>query len=103
MISYSGISIFIFGNKIDNNGKLVSANGVESEFEISKEQNSLLIPIGATGYKSRELWQKVLNDYEIYFGSSENIELFKELGNEKLEPNELIKKTLKFITKIIKN
>lgn len=102
MISYSGISIFIFGNKIDNNGKLVSANGVESEFEISKEQNSLLIPIGATGYKSRELWQKVLNDYEVYFSSLENIELFKELGNEKLEPTELIKLTLQFIKKIIK-
>ena len=102
MISYSGISIFIFGNKIEN-GKLVTANGVESEFEISKEQNSLLIPIGATGYKSKELWEKVLSNYENIFGTKENIDLFEKLGDENIEPNGLIKITIEFINKLIKN
>ncbi|MBW4359354.1 SIR2 family protein [Flavobacterium taihuense] len=102
MISYSGISIFIFGNKLEK-GELVTANGVESEFDISKAHNSMVIPIGATGYKSRELWEKVLNDYESYFGTNNNFELFSELGNDELEPKKLIELTINFISKIIKN
>jgi len=102
MISFSGISIFIFGNKIVD-GKLVLADGVEKEFMIAKQQNSLLIPIGATGFKSKELWDIVLEDYENIFGSNEDIELFRKLGDEKLEPSELIKITIELINKIIKN
>jgi hypothetical protein len=102
MISYSGISIFIFGNKLEN-GKLVTADGVAKEFEIAKSQNCLLIPIGATGYKSLELWQEVLSNYESYFGSELKKELFEELGNQDLEPKELIESTIKFIKAIIKN
>lgn len=102
MISYSGISIFIFGNKIED-GKLVSADGVEKEFDIAKSQNCLLIPIGATGYKSRELWEIVLSEYENIYGSNENIKLFEKLGDKNLEPLELIKTAIEFINKIIKN
>lgn len=102
MISYSGISVFIFGNKLEN-GKLISADGVEKEFEIAKNQNCLLIPIGATGYKSKELWEKVLSGYENIFGSKENIDLFEKLGDDKLEPSELIELTIKFIQSTFKN
>lgn len=102
MISYSGISIFVFGNKLEGTD-LITADGVEKEFEISKSQNSLVIPIGATGYKSKELWEKVMNNYADYFGSSEYLELFEKLGNEEFEPKELIQLTIEFILKFIKN
>jgi hypothetical protein len=111
MISYSGISIFLFGNKIKKTvsekgfekEELVNADGVEKEFEIAKNQNCLLIPIGATGYKSKELWEKVLSEYENIFGSIENINLFEKLGDDNLEPSELIELTIKFIQSTIKN
>jgi len=102
MISYSGISIFIFGNKIED-GKIVYADGVEKEFEIAKSQNCLLIPIGATGYKSRELWEIVFKNYENIFGTNKNIELFERLGDDNIEPKELIETTIDFINKLIKN
>lgn len=100
MISYTGISIFIFGNKYEN-GKIVLANGVQREFEISLEQNSFVIPIGATGFIAQELFDEILKSYGKYFGSEDNIALFKELGNEKNTPDQLIKFTIDFITKLI--
>lgn len=101
MISYSGISIFIFGNKSED-GKIIFANGARREFEISLEQGSIIIPIGATGYLAKELWEIVLKDYEKYFISKDNYDLFTELGNEKNTPEQLIKLTIKFISRILK-
>jgi len=101
MISYSGISLFIFGNKFDG-GKLKLANGVRSEYEISLEQNSIVIPVGATGFISKELWNETLSKYSIIFNSEDNIELYKKLGDNNLEPDELIKLIIIFLNKLIK-
>lgn len=100
MISYSGISIFIFGNKLKD-GKVVAADGVKKEYEISLSQNSLAVPIGATGYVAKELWQSILKDYKTHFGSEKYIDLFKELGNENNTPEQLIKLTIEFVSKLI--
>jgi len=101
MISFSGISIFLFGNKFED-GELKLANGVKSEYEISLELGSIVIPIGATGYITKELWMETLGQYETIFGSLNNIDLFKELGNEGLAPEKLIELTIKFIKKLLK-
>lgn len=100
MISYAGISIFIFGNKLEG-GKVVPANGVKTEFEISNQQNTILIPIGATGFMAKELWDEVLSNYSKYFGSDTNIDLFKELGNDKNTPEQLIEITIKFLNNFL--
>lgn len=102
MISYTGISIFIYGNKLKNR-HLVLANGVKREFDISLEQKSFVIPIGATGYMAKQLWDETLKNYVSYFGSDNQIELFKELGNDDLSPEMLIQLTIEFILKLIKN
>lgn len=99
MISYSGISIFIYGNKLED-GHLVLANGVKSEFDISLAQKSFVIPIGATGYMAKQLWDETLQNYVPYFGSENHIELFKELGNENSTPEQLIKLIIDFILKL---
>lgn len=61
MISYSGTSIFLLGNKKEN-GTTVLSNGMRSEYEISKKQGNFLIPIGRTGYISKELWRELLDE-----------------------------------------
>lgn len=38
MISQSGVSIIIFGNKKDNDGNIINADGVYREFEIANEK-----------------------------------------------------------------
>jgi len=68
MISYSGIVIFLFGNKIKD-GKVVSSDGLIKEFEIARSAGLLLLPVGATEYATREVYTKLLE--EGYFDSSD--------------------------------
>lgn len=60
MISYAGISIFLFGNKLEN-GKIVPSSGMQEEFDISKKNENILIPIASTGGISKKLWEEDLN------------------------------------------
>lgn len=63
MISFAGISLFIFGNKLDpKTGEVIDSNGMVEEFEISKANNCVLIPVGATGSMSKKLAEKVIED-----------------------------------------
>lgn len=60
MISYAGISIFLFGNKSED-GNIVLSNGMQEEFDISKRNGNILIPVASTGYMAKQLWEKDLN------------------------------------------
>ena len=66
MISYSGIAIFLFGNKLKD-GEVIIADGLLKEFEIAKSKGLLLIPVGATEYASRQIYSQLLQ--EGYFDS----------------------------------
>ena len=59
MISYAGISIFLFGNKLNENGELVLSNGIQEEFDISNNNSNVLLPVGGTGYISEVLWNRL--------------------------------------------
>ena len=68
LISKAGIAIFLFGNKNGDVG-ITDADGVRKEFEIAKEQGLKLIPVGATGYISKQLWEEVNNAYGVFYPS----------------------------------
>lgn len=68
MISRARISIFLFGNKIENK-KVVLANGVKSEFEIAIKQNNLIVPVGYTGYMAKQIWEEVNKDLPKFYGT----------------------------------
>lgn len=91
MISLSGISIFIFGNKkVDNN--IVEANGVIREFEISHSFGNLCIPIAFTGYASKTIYNIIISEPEKYYENPNKIlPIIKKLADEKLAINEKIK------------
>ncbi|HEX3799318.1 MAG TPA: SIR2 family protein [Verrucomicrobiae bacterium] len=82
MISYAGIALFIFGNKSEN-GKTVDAIGVRQEFEIAKNKGLILLPIGATGFISAELWNEVFSDFMAFYpGASDDFKrAFKSLND----------------------
>lgn len=92
MISYAGIAIFIFGNKIDDKGKIVLSNGMQEELEIAKANNLLLVPVGATGFISEKFWNELKKEY------GEDI-LYANLGDKEKEPSDLIDSILKFLEK----
>lgn len=80
MISESGICIFIFGNKTDN-GEVVSASGMMEEFRIAKERGKVIIPIGSTGFASKEIFDEMkesgdypyLNEYWNVLDNEEDV------------------------------
>lgn len=92
MISFAGIAIFIFGNKIDKaSNKIVSADGLRKEFQISISQGVLPIVIGVTGSVAYELWEEVKNKFEDYFPNLNQLEtLYTTLGDSEKKLNEHI-------------
>jgi len=103
MISLAGIAIIIFGNKIDEKGSLISANGVKREFEIIIEQGLVPIPIAATGYVAKEIFEVILKDTNKYYNGIEDAaSAIVELNSENLSIEDLIKKTISAIKLINK-
>ncbi len=88
MISLTGVSIFLLGNKIDRKtNEIIKSDGMREEYEISKDNGNLLIPVGATGYMSEELWKEQMegNPDDMQF----NMEDMLLLGNSELSLDEL--------------
>lgn len=103
MISLAGIAVFIYGNKNDGNGNLISANGVKREFEIAISQGLIPIPIAATGYITQEVFDVIFNAPEKYYDGMEwAIPIIKELASDKLSAEEIIQKVITIIQTINK-
>lgn len=97
-ISDVGCAVFIFGNK-DVNGKVVDAEGVRKEFDIAVTQGVKVIPIGATGYMSKILWEEVLLNYEQYYPEFPALKSdFEFIGQPEQDHNEIIDKVIKIIS-----
>ena len=80
----AGISIFLFGNKLEEN-KLLLAKGMWKEYQIAKEYNRYIIPVGITGYVAKEIWNDVHNNIEEYPYLQNTIDnLNSEMDVEKL-------------------
>jgi len=103
MTNYAGISIFLFGNKLQE-GKVVEANGVKSEFKIAKDKGHALVPIGATGYVAEELWNEVLKDFDNYYPKATKAmkEEFEKLGDKTLDKGVLMVSLIKLLKELVK-
>ena len=101
MISRAGISIFIFGNK-KNNDVIVEANGMYREFEIAREMKNKIVPVGATHWMARKIWEEINQNYsDFYDEENKNLKsLFNELNNDELTIEELEGVILEFINEI---
>ena len=49
------------GNK-DASGTVVDADGMEEEFELARQLGLHVIPIGASGFVARKLWDRAMAD-----------------------------------------
>lgn len=96
MIYHSGITIFLYGNKKDEDGNIIDADGMEEEYLISKREKKIIIPIGVTGSISNKIWREINDDLQSFY-DIEGIEdkadnklkvLFSKL-NDKATPEEI--------------
>lgn len=100
MISQAGHAVFLCGNKLDiGTGEIVEANGVHQEFLIAQAQGKTLIPVGATGFVAKELWQRVSSDLATFFPKHDVAEEFVTLGSEGSSADELVAAILSIIRK----
>lgn len=97
MISQAGVSIFLFGNKKSQEGKAILADGMQEEYEISKENKNILIPIGKTGYVAKKIYNDLERDLSYYGEKEEKMkEIFQNLDTKDLS-NELIDDIIKIL------
>ena len=98
LIAQAGIALFIMGNKAVD-GKIVNADGVKAEFELARKQGLHIIPVGASGWASEDIWKDVIKDFASYFPKDDGqcAELMNSLGRDVKDPGELIEPILKLI------
>lgn len=100
MLSLAGIAIFVFGNKFDpeNPARIISANGMIREFEIAIGKGAVPVPIGATGFAAKEIWDRVMGDPATYYSGLDWLApLIRELGDNRSKPEDLISKVVKIV------
>lgn len=98
MMKHAGIALFIFGNKDDGKGSWQISNGMVEEFEVAIQQGVIPLPVGATGYASEELWNKVLSAPTDYYPANNDLlDAIKLIGDKSLTDDELINQILKAI------
>lgn len=98
MIPIAGIALFMFGNKLVDKD-VVLADGIKKEFDIAVENGLKVIPIGATGYISEELWAKVSGNFDDYLPESCKSD-FMSIGDKALPDDLLIEKTINIIRQL---
>lgn len=101
MLSEAGIAIFMFGNKLEN-GTVINSSGMMEEFNLAVENDTVIIPLGCTGYISKVIWDKVMEEPQKYYGNIEKlIENIEKLGEEDISDYEnlirIILETIKII------
>lgn len=97
IIAPAGITIFVFGNKIEN-GNIELADGVRREFEISIQNGLIPIPISATGFVAKELWEEISKEINTYYKDIVAESIAKINGTRK--PEEIIKHVIDSIKTI---
>lgn len=101
MISLSGISIFLFGNKVSGE-KIVEANGLIREFEISKEKGNICIPVGCTGYATKVITDIILNNPSDYYDNCEVIvPLIEKLADSEMALSDKVNVIIDILNKVV--
>jgi len=103
MLSEAGIAVFFFGNKIID-GNIVESDGLIQEFEIALKLGLKVIPVGCTGYVSKDLWGKVISDYTNYHPENHDLkEAITALGKDDITEDEIINNLIKAINLLQNN
>ncbi len=82
MLAQAGVAIFLFGNKMDSAGNIISADGMEEEFGLASGKHLAVVPVGCTGSKAAELHKRVLDNFTVYYPTSGYKRLFQDLDKK---------------------
>jgi hypothetical protein len=112
MLQEAGVAVFVYGNKKDEDGiSIKNSNGMEEEFNLAVEKGIMPIPIGATGYMAKILWEKVMDNFEKYYPSNDDNKatikeiriLIGEIGDESIFKEQINNNSNEYFEKIYSN
>ncbi len=103
VIEHAGIALFFMGNKNDGDD-VILADGVKEEFDIAHELGLAVVPVGASGYMAKELWEDVMSHTTKYYSepNTEIVDKIRKLGEPVEHPEQLISKITETINLISK-
>jgi hypothetical protein len=87
MIKKCGFAIFISGN---SRTAPEMSRGILEEFAIASKLNKIPIPIGATGFAARHIWEKIEPDIDTVYSGQVPHHLFQKLNDPGLGNSELL-------------
>ncbi|HET9136016.1 MAG TPA: SIR2 family protein [Candidatus Kapabacteria bacterium] len=99
MLSYAGIAIFLFGNK-NVGGKVEIANGIIREFEIAHSKGLIPIPVAATGYAARQIFEMIQTEPKKYLGDTDIMPELTQLADETLSIEAIRDGVLSIVNKV---
>ena len=70
------------------------------EFEISLSRGAVPVPIGATGFTAKEIWETVMREFDRCVSNPDLKDLFRSLGDETQSDDALIKTVIEIINKL---
>jgi hypothetical protein len=94
MLANVGFSVFLCGNRLDSTANIVRVGkGVWEEFELTAALGRYPIPIGASGWAAREVWETVMSQPNKYYGTvnlTRELEILGDIGRGNSEYVEAI-------------
>lgn len=96
MISRCEFAIFIAGT---SRTKRESA-GVLEEYEIARNRGKFPIPIGATGFAARRIWEIMQPQIKAIYRGAVSPRLFQQLNNPKVKPESLLNAVFEIINRV---
>jgi hypothetical protein len=93
MIAQSGAAIFIAGTS----RSATESRGVLEEFAITRAMGRFPIPIGATGFAARRIWEFVSADLKAIYGDVVPRALFNRLNDPGLSNETLLQSVLEML------
>mgnify|MGYP004566967027 CR=1 FL=1 len=85
LLAKCGIVITIFGKSVENTDKeKLEEDGTYIEYKIAKDDGKVIIPVGATGFTSKIIYEKEKSEWE------SNEALYCILGDEKKDNDTLV-------------
>jgi hypothetical protein len=86
MLSKAGIAIFIAGTS----RSAPESRGVLQEYEIARSMGKIPIPVGATGFAARRIWEAVANDFAAVYTGAITRSAFDRLNDPTLGNAQLL-------------
>ncbi len=99
MLSYAGVALFLFGNKLGPGGAVVPADGMEEEFRIAAAKGLLVVPVGCTGSMAGRLHAEVLTNFDKHYSAPGYRRLFEALGKSGT-PRQVVARILTLLKKL---